>query len=316
MKMLMVLCLAVALAQRVLACDLCAIYSAAQARGDIGHGTFVGVAEQFTHFGTVQADGVNVGNPSGQYLDSSISQLFLGYNFSERVGLQFNLPVIYRSYKRPDGAGGNERGAESGLGDASLLLNVVPVHTLRKDFTFSWGLLAGIKFPTWGTDRIKEEFSEVENPLGPPSGIHGHDLTLGSGSYDGIIGSSVYWRHRRVFFAASVQYAIRSEGDFHYQFANDLTWSGGPGCLVMLNDYFTLSLQALVLGEHKGKDTFQGEKAEDTGVTAVYLGPQLALTWREHLSVQAGVDVPVSMQNTALQTVPDYRIRASLTWHF
>ena len=42
-----------------------------------------------------------------------------------------------------------------------------------------------------------------------------------------------------------------------------------------LNDDFTFSVQAVVSGEYKGKDTFQGEKAEDTGVTAVTLARSL-----------------------------------------
>src|SRR4051794_16042114 len=105
----------VAVAQPVFSCDLCAIYSASQARGEVGQGPFAGVAEQFTHFGTVQVDGHEVANPSGQYLNSSISQLFAGYNFNERFGLQFNLPVIYRSFKRPDDLGGIDRGTESGI---------------------------------------------------------------------------------------------------------------------------------------------------------------------------------------------------------
>src|SRR5437016_10757759 len=128
MKVLFAVSLAAVAAQPVFACDLCAIYSAAQARGEVGKGPFLGVAEQFTHFGTVQVDGVKTNNPSGQYLDSSISQLFAGYNFNERIGVQFNLPVIYRSYKRPDGAGGIEHGTESGIGDASLLLSVVALE--------------------------------------------------------------------------------------------------------------------------------------------------------------------------------------------
>ena len=68
------------------ACDLCAIYSATQAQGEMGKGPFAGVAEQFTHFGTVQFEGERVSNPSGQYLDSSISQVFGGYNFNDRLG--------------------------------------------------------------------------------------------------------------------------------------------------------------------------------------------------------------------------------------
>src|SRR2546421_793206 len=93
MKVLIPAVVAAACAQPVLACDLCAIYSASQARGEVGLGAFTGVAEQFTRFGTVQVDGHEVSNPSGQYLNSSISQVFAGYNFNERFGVQFNVPV-------------------------------------------------------------------------------------------------------------------------------------------------------------------------------------------------------------------------------
>src|SRR5262249_33052142 len=77
------------LASSGVACDLCSVYSAAQAHGEIGKGIFAGVAEQFTHFGTLQQDGNKVDNPLGQYLDSSVSQIFAGYNFGERFGVQF-----------------------------------------------------------------------------------------------------------------------------------------------------------------------------------------------------------------------------------
>jgi hypothetical protein len=247
---------------------------------------------------------------------SSISQVFAGYNFNEQIGLQFNLPVIYRSFKRPDGMGGIDSGTESGIGDVSLLGTFVPYRKLSENFTFNWSVLGGIKFPTGNTDRLAEEFNEVENPIGPPSGIHGHDLTLGSGSYDGIIGTAIFARWHRGFFSANIQYAIRTEGDFDYRFANDLTWSAGPGYYLALNHQYTLTLQAVVSGEYKGKDTFQGQPAEDTAVTAVYLGPQLSFTWGANLAAYLAADLPVSIQNSSLQTVPDYRIRAGVTWHF
>jgi hypothetical protein len=303
-------------AQPVFSCDLCAIYAASRARGDVGSGIFAGVAEQFTHFGTLQLDGSEVSNPAGQYLDSSISQLFAGYNFNNRVGVQFNLPVIYRSFRRTDGLGGIDSGTVSGIGDVSLLANVVPYQKVSEKYTVSWNLLGGIKFPTGDTSRIAEEFNEVEEPVGPPSGIHGHDLTLGSGSYDGIIGTSLYGRWHHWFGSVQVQYTIRSTGDFDYRFANDLTWFGGPGYYLLLKDEFSLGLQVVVSGEYKGLDTFQGVSAEDTGITAVYLGPYFTLTWGTHLSAQVGVDLPVSLDNTSFQIVPDYRVRGALTWHF
>jgi hypothetical protein len=298
-----------------LGCDICALYSAAQARGEVGEGFFGGVAEQFTHFGTVQVDGVKVSDPSDQHMDSAISQLFVGYNMNSRFGLQLNVPVIYRSFRRPEGFE-IDHGEESGLGDISLFGNWVAYQQLQVDFTFNWMLLGGLKFPTGDTDRLKEEFNETEVEGAPPSGIHGHDLTLGTGSVDGIVGTSVFTRWKKGFFTAGLQYAVRTKGDFDYEFANDLTWSGGPGFYFAVKHNYTLGLQAVVSGETKGKDTFRGEKAEDTGVTAVYLGPQLNFTWRDKLSAQIGADLPVSIRNTALQTVPDYRVRAGVTWHF
>ncbi len=302
-------------ATSIQACDLCAVYSATQAHGEIGKGFFGGVAEQFTHFGTMQQDGREVKNEVGQYLDSSISQLVAGYNFNDRVGLQFNLPIIYRAFKRPDGFA-IDRGTESGLGDVSLLANLRAYRHESKKFTVNWNIIGGVKFPTGSSDRIKEEFNEVETPGAPESGIHGHDLALGTGSYDGIIGTGIFVRNQRAFFSANTQYTIRSTGDFNYRYANDLTWSGGPGAYLLLADNFTTSLQLVVSGEHKKRDTFQGSVAEDTGITSVYLGPQINFTWSEKFSAEIGADFPVSIDNTALQIVPDYRIRAGLTYRF
>jgi hypothetical protein len=298
-----------------MACDLCSIYSATQARGEVGKGFYAGVAEQFTHFGTMQVDGRKVPNEVGQYLNSAISQLYVGYNIDDRLGVQFNLPVIYRSFKRPEGFA-IDRGTESGIGDASLIGNLLAYRKLENNFTFSWTVLGGIKLPTGSTDRIKEEFTEVEVPGAPESGIHGHDLALGTGSFDGIVGTGIFTRWKRLFLTASTQYAIRTKGHFDYQFANDLTWTGGLGVYLILGHQYTLALQAVVSGEHKDTDTFQGASADDTGVTSVYLGPQLSFTWSSKMSAQLGADFPVSIDNTALQTVPDYRVRAGLNWHF
>src|SRR6516162_5549595 len=67
------------------------------------NGPYAAVAEQFTHFGTLQFDGHEVSNPTGQYLDSSVTQLVAGYTFTDRVALQLDAPLIYRSFRRPEG---------------------------------------------------------------------------------------------------------------------------------------------------------------------------------------------------------------------
>src|SRR2546423_8106525 len=90
------------------------------------------------------------------------------------------------------------------------------------DLTFSALLLAGVKFPTGDSSRLKEEFNEVEIPGAPPSGIHGHDLTLGTGSYDGIFGAQSALRFKRIFFEAETQFVLRGDGPHQYTFATDI----------------------------------------------------------------------------------------------
>ena len=308
-KIFLSVVLTIACAQPVLGCDFCAIYAASEARGEIGKGFFAGVAEQFTHFGTLQNNGREIPNPGNQYLDSSITQVLLGYNFSGRFGLQLNLPVIYRSFKRilNDQV---DQSSEGGLGDVSLIGNFQAYRHATVDYTFTWNILGGVKFPTGSTSYLREVAQGQDSVIG------GHDLTLGTGSYDGIVGTGVFARWKRVFTSANTQCSIRSRGGFGYEFANELTWSGGPGALLVLNDNYTVALQLNASGETKGCDNFRGEKENDTGMTAVYLGPQLMVTFGEKFSAQLGVDLPVLLNNTDVQAVPDYRAHAALTWHF
>src|SRR5437867_3784068 len=186
MKFVSLSVLAGVVAAPAMACDLCSVYSAMQARGEIEKGFTLGVAEQFTHYGTLQEGGRKVPNDLDQHLDSSISQIFGGFNFTERFGVQVNVPIIYRSFQRADDSGGIERGTESGVGDVSLVANFLAYRTAKKKSTFAWTLHGGVKFPTGSSDRLHEEVDELTAPQPPPgaaeSGIHGHDLALGSGS--------------------------------------------------------------------------------------------------------------------------------------
>ena len=115
------------------ACDICGCYTprselALQVQPLVptswGTGWFAAVGEQFTYFGTLQLDGREVSNPTGQYEASSITQLVAGDNINDRFSLRLNIPLIYREFKRPEGFA-IDRGTESGLGDISLLLSTV-----------------------------------------------------------------------------------------------------------------------------------------------------------------------------------------------
>jgi hypothetical protein len=304
MKKLISVLLAGACVPPAVGCDLCSVYAATEAQGGSGKGFFAGVAEQFTHFGTLQEDGHKIPG-EGQYIDSSFSQVFLGYNFNNYLGAQFNLPVIYRSY-----GSDTMHGTVAGIGDASLLATFTPYRKLSENFNFSCSLLGGVKFPTGNPSMLNTPDSAL------PEGIGGHDLALGSGSYDGLIGTGVFGRWRRWFATANVQYAIRTQGAFEHRYADDLTWFGGPGYYVALQHQYTLSLEAVVSGETKGKDTFAGVPDGDSAETLVYVGPQVNFTWGSRLSAQLAADLPVFRNNSGTQVMPNYRIRAAVSWRF
>jgi hypothetical protein len=324
------------------ACDLCGCYTPQlEAMPEMqsvtstswAAGWYTAVGEQFTRFGTVQVDGREVSNPTGQYENSSITQIVAGYGINDRFALQLNIPLIYREFKRPEGFA-IDRGTESGLGDVSLLLKTVAFHYSspprrtfevggknpiaiepEADFTFSAILLTGLKFPTGDSSRIKEEFHEIDIPGAPPSGIHGHDLTLGTGSYDGIFGEQTSLRYKNIFLEMNVQFTLRGDGVHQYHFANDLGWSGGPGYYFVRKRDTIIGLQFAVTGEYKDVDRFRGKPAEDTGITSVFLGPRIVAS-RGRWSAEIAAELPVSIDNTALQVVPDYRLRGGLSFHF
>lgn len=331
--------------QLALACDLCAIYTADQAKGGATEGLTLAVAEQFTSFNRLQNDGKHVENEGNQSLKSSITQVVGKYNFSEIFAVQANFPLISRDYKRAED-GVIKSGSESGLGDAALLALYTPYHCNEGDFFFRLGVRAGLKFPTGDTDRLKEEtqdhghMEEAEEETtghhsgkysspasffhagpahgdkGLESGVHGHDLTLGSGSLDYVIGSSLFIEKGRWFSDVNIQYIFRTEGDFDYRFQNDLMWEIGAGSYLLLQDERTLSLKANLSGEYKGMDVVDGNKATDTGINSMFLGPMLSYTEGANLLIQLGADLPLFVDNTDLQIVPDYRIRASISYRF
>ena len=324
------------------ACDLCGCYTPqletisanepSESR-QWWNGLYVAVSEQLTHFGTAQLDGREVPDPTGQYENSSITQLVAGYGINDRFSLQLNAPLIYREFKRPEGFT-IEHGTEAGFGDLSLLLNTVAFRYAsggRKEFdvsgknpvaiehgpdlTLSAVLLTGLKFPTGDSSRLEEEFHEIEIPGAPRSGIHGHDLTLGTGSVDGIFGGRVSARYRNFFADESLQFTLRGDGTHQYHFANDLTWEGGPGYYFIRQRETIVGLQFVVSGEHKDVDRFRGKPADDTGITSIFLAPRIVAS-HGNWSVQLSTDLPVSIDNTAFQIVPDLRIRGGVSFHF
>jgi len=211
----------------------------------------------------------------------------------------------------------DESGSVFGLGDLALVgrWTLLQKNTMKRSAIIN--LLAGVKFPTGDTSRLDDEVNSAKGDLNHLAigGIHQHDLTLGSGSYDGVFGLTSNLRWTRWFLNNQFQYYLRSEGH-SYQFGDLIIISGGPGVFVPLGEESTFSLQANAFYESSSHDKILGRTFQQTGMTAWYLGPVINFTFGEHFSANAGVDIPLHIYNHGFQTVPDYRVRGGITWRF
>lgn len=325
----------VCLSAPVRACELCAIYNANSASGQSSTGWLLSVAEQFIPFRTLQNDGKEFSMPDPDYLDSSITHIVPTYNFSSRFGLSLNLPIVYRSFKRtevryftsgPSQVRTNED-SELSLGDIALVGRWTAWEKSDMEYSVALNLLAGVKFPTGDTDLVEDEVEQarIYDTLVPPphdplghsiSGVHQHEISPGSGSFDGIFGVTLNTRWKRFFFNSQVQYYLRTEGEDTFEYGDELIVSGGPGGYVLLNDGFTLSLQALAVYDTLARAELLGRKSDNTGMTAWYMGPLVTLTWGERFSANAGADLPISIANNGFQNVPNFRFHAGFSYRF
>ncbi len=331
------------------ACDICAIYTATEMQTSRS-GARVGLAQQFTRFTTLQDDGQEIANPRNERMTSSITQLIVGYQLHPDFGVQVALPWIHRDFRRARGSVDDE-GDETGFGDLSLVASYAPWARTDESGVFRLTLLGGLKLPSGSSERLREELeydvdadavrdrlndnmgshrnpgtpsdAPVARPQGhsgagatATSGIHGHDLALGTGSVDPVFGLQALWTRQRFVLDAGFQYVLRTEGRFDYEYADELTAHLNPGVFAVLDDRRALVLQLATTIEHKGDDELDGSELDDTALTAVYLGPGLHFTLGSALSLDFVVDLPVHLDNSAVQIVPDYRLRAGFLWRF
>lgn len=309
------------LMEQALACDLCSICNSLSTKR-LNAGSFrLGVSEQYTDFGTIRTNGKKVSNPDKQFLHSSVTQLSAGYDINDNFSLEFALPYLDRSFRRTE-ASVSERGSVSGVGDSTLLLRYNPKSFADCESSLLWQFFAGVKMPTGSTHRLGEEAqmeemsADVMTMGEEMSAVHGHDLTLGSGSWDIPLGVSLYTRRGRYFAAGSLQYTIRNQGDYDYRMANDISWNLGPGYYVIFGHELSVALKANFGGEYKGKDVMAGVKADDTALRHLFLGPEITVDYKDSLSLDLALDLPVDINNSATQITPDLRVRATVLWKF
>ncbi len=334
------------------ACDVCGIYSAMQFENPIGGSFRLGASEQFTYLDKIQRDGHYVENVDHQFLKSSVTQVLGQYDLNDSTAFQLVLPVVARDYRRiEDGAPAT--GSTSGIGDISLIAHYVPLQYAEGRNIFRLRVFGGVELPTGdahllgeeaiphhadpsdeddGDSHGDEEFDShdddgmshhslkhggMDHESGAVNAIHGHDLALGSGSWDFPLGTGLIAQRGKYVAQADAQYTIRTEGAYSYQYANDWVWSTSVGRYLLLTDDSQVSLRARLSGQYKGKDTGQGGvDYPDTAFNGKFIGPELTALFNHAWLGVLGWDVPIDVNNSDLQITPSWRLRAALTYRF
>ncbi len=302
-----------ALTFRTTACDLCSC-ELPLLQLQNRPGWHISAREQYTSFATLRQDGTRISDPAGQFLHSSNTQLILGYDFTKSFGVQLHAPFISRSFRRAE-SGRIETGHVAGLGDLSLLAHWTPLAVERGDLRFTARIATGLKLPTGDSSRLAEEGHESEGE-GTPSGIHGHDLALGTGSVDALLGADAHLDWRHLFLQGGLQYTVRGQGSHDFDTANDLTWSAALGATVVKSDAFTLTVAARLSGDTKDQDYFRGQRLDDTSSTNVYVGPRFVALFGVKFSADLGFDFPIRQENSGVGSTPDWRMQAGASWQF
>jgi len=308
---------------KIFACDLCAVYSAQRASDAPVNSFQLGATERFTRFKGVARDFFETSDTfrNEQHLDSSVSQLYLQYQAKEWLSFQVNYPWIYREYRRVK-HGRLQDGDEYGFGDLTLLAQFQPVRHQEGDTMLFVQLYSGVKLPTGDTDRLREE-QEEENERGllrhgseEGNLVGGDDLTIGSGSTDVIFGLGFLLRKDRYFVDGDVQYALRTEGDYDFEFGDEVAWSVGTGVYLYLEHETSWALRAKLSGESKQGDELQGQELSGSAHDRVYLGPEIVSSFDDHWELRFGLDIPIKRNSTSEGVEPDYRLQAGASYWF
>lgn len=316
------------------ACDMCAVYLATE--GQVTRTGFrLGVATQYTAFHALQDAGRSAPNPDGEFVESTITQFVVGYVPVPRAGVQVNIPFIYRGFRRATAAG-PVNGHVTGAGDVALVGHLLLLEHLDIATIGHLMLYGGVKLPSGNTEQLRDEGPPAPDPCAGippdfctarrpsprhanpavPSGVHGHDLSLGTGSVDALVGANALGVFGRWYATGHAQYIVRTPGAAAYRYANELSLSGGPGAFLAAGHRASLGLQALIGCDTKGNDTQAGVTQGDTALTALYAGPALRATVGRSLSLEVAADLPLVRNNAGLQLVPSYRVRGALMLRF
>jgi hypothetical protein len=217
----------------------------------------------------------------------------LGAHPADRLTILTEMPTVVREaieVEDPDNLGATQH--SDGRGDLNLIA-IYKVLVQDEDFL---GVAGGVKFPTGETNNrnFQGELFEIE-------------MQPGSGSYDYPLG--IVYRHTidTIVVSGNVSYVIKMKGSRGFQY--------GGLFFASMNAEYILNPQSKVFRtkvgcdftvQHSQKDTNVGVKSNDSGETALFIGPGASIQANDNFSVFGNIQFPVYQTTGGVHQKLDY----------
>ena len=307
-KVLLSVVLPLIVAAPAFACDFCSIYTPLNISERQAGRLDLGVREDLLGYSKTRLDGNNVDHSLAiQNQKINVTELTAQYSLTDRFSALLAVPIISETFKRRIN-GAFDRDSESGVGDVALYGDVVLARKAQaKGGYFQWDLFGGVKLPSGSTDRLTE--SANGSSTYSETGIYGGSVTTGTGSYDFPIATGIHNESNNWLLDALIQYNLRTQGDYSYQFGNDLRWNVGFGRRFYEDSDFTFAAQLFLSGLSKAKDQQNGLDVVDSGQSFVAIGPKIEMIFSNRYTLFVRVDAPITSSNDGLQTLEDHRVQ-------
>jgi hypothetical protein len=239
------------------------------------------------------------GHHDEEYTVSRVHRLKAGFDFTERLGLDLQIPWVSRSHghvHRHQGQDHADHWSLDGFGDVAATARVA---FWKGEQATVWAL-GGVKFPTGKHDRGGDEGQEAEMPI-----------QTGTGSLDWTAGLAAL-RPGEIPLFASIAYRVNGETAGHYRIGNVL--QANVGGTYPLLEKLRAALQLNLRHNRMDSKGSTGEEVGKTGSTTLYVSPGMEVSLTPALTARAVVQVPVYQNVRSIQLVSPYNLIGGLTW--
>jgi hypothetical protein len=250
----------------------------------------------------------------GHDFENLTTTLTISQQVGDRWSVQAGLPYIDRTL---------DDESESGIGDATLIGVFRLWEQQQESSAVLVDVYTGIEAPTGDTDPLEEE-KEAADDHGDDQGedhaedhhAHGHHLALGSGSWDGIFGAIVQARRDVWSVSLDVQYILRTEGDYDFEYGDEYYARSGVYRRFDAGTAGSYLAGVVASGEWADENSVAGVTQEGSSKSAGYLGPVISYTAGAAITASLAYDFPVYNTDEGLDGAADARLRASMSYLF